>query len=474
MNNHKFYINGEWVDPISNDTASVENPATGEELTTVAMANNQDMERAVAAAKAAFPAFSRTSKEERIALLKKIAAAYEKRRDEVAQAMLEEGGFPKQLAFGAQAMIGTVHLEQMIETASKFDFDEMRDNVLVTKEAIGVVAMVTPWNWPINQIVCKVAPAIAAGCTMVLKPSEFTPLNALLVAEVMHEAGVPPGVFNLINADGPTVGSAMCAHNDVDMVSFTGSTRGGVSVAKVAADSVKRVHQELGGKSPFVLMPDSNLETAVGNAVGGCFLNAGQSCNAPTRLLVPKDLMGQVMEIAKAAADAQVVGNPEDEAAQIGPLINARQQKRVNDLIQSGIDEGATLATGGTGMPEGFNRGHYVRPTVFGNITPSMTLFREEVFGPVLSITGYDNFDHAAELANDTIYGLAGYIDAPDEKQGQEMARRIRAGTVYLNGESFNQTAPFGGFKMSGNGREYADFSLNDYLEIKGVVGWAA
>lgn len=472
MNNHKFFIDGKWISPESDQTTDVINPATGETFTTIAMANSADLEKAVAAAKKAFQTFSKTSQAERVALLERITKVYAKRSDDIGRAMIEEGGFPKSLAMGAQAAMGTLHFEHMVKVAARFKYEEQRGTTRVVKEPIGVVAMITPWNWPINQIACKVAPAIATGCTMILKPSQVTPLNAIIFAEVMEEAGVPDGVFNLINGDGRTIGSEMCSHRDVDMVSFTGSTGGGISVAKTAADSVKRVHQELGGKSPFVVMPDADLEKAVGDAVPGCYLNTGQSCNAPTRLLVPAEKMDQAMELAKKISDQQVIGHPADEEATLGPLINEKQQKSVNDLIQSGIDEGATLVCGGIGMPEGFNRGYYVLPTIFGNVTSDMTLFKEEVFGPVLTITGYDDIEHAADLANDTVFGLAGYVHGEDIDAVRDMAKSIRAGTIHVNSPDWDADAPFGGYKMSGNGREYADFAMHDFLEIKGIVGW--
>lgn len=472
MNTHKFYINGEWVDPISDAKAEVVNPATEQAFATIAMANMQDMEKAVAAARAAFGSFSQTSQAERVDLLERITECYKKRRDDIGRAMISEGGFPHSLAMGAQADMGTLHFEHMVKVAKAYQFEEQRGTTRVTKEPIGVVAMVTPWNWPINQIACKVAPAIAAGCTMVLKPSSLAPLNALILTEVMDEAGVPPGVFNLINADGRNVGQALCAHREVDMVSFTGSTGAGVAIAKAAADTVKRMHQELGGKSPFIVMPDADLEKAIADAVPGCFLNTGQSCNAPTKLLVPNDRMDDALKIAGKVAQAQKLGSPDDTDATLGPLISEKQQQSVQALIQTGIDEGATLVCGGMGMPEGFNRGYYVKPTVFGHVTPDMTLFHEEVFGPVLVVVGYDDVDHAVELANDTIYGLAGYVHGKDVDAARAVARRIKAGTIHINSPDWDPDAPFGGYKMSGNGREYADFAVHDFLEIKGIVGW--
>jgi aldehyde dehydrogenase (NAD+) len=363
---------------------------------------------------------------------------------------------------------------QMIKTLREYHFDEVRGGTLITKEPIGVCGLITPWNWPINQIVCKVAPALAAGCTMVLKPSEIAPLNAILFAEAVHEAGVPKGVFNLVNGDGPTVGAAMSAHPDIDMMSFTGSTRAGILVAKAAADTVKRVSQELGGKSANILLPDVDFQTAVTKGVAGVFVNSGQSCNAPTRMFVPVERADEVRAIAKEAAASFTVGDPQDEANKLGPVVSRVQFDKIQDLIQSGIAEGADLVIGGPGRPEHLNRGYYVRPTVFAGVTQDMRIAKEEIFGPVLSILTYKTEEEVIRMANDTVYGLAAYVQSSDVSHARRVASRMRAGNVYINYPAWDSAAPFGGYKQSGNGREYADFGLEEFLEIKGVVGYEA
>jgi aldehyde dehydrogenase (NAD+) len=471
-NYEKFYINGAWVEPISKTRAPVINPAIGESFATVALADEADVARAVAAAKAAFPSFSRTSLEERLELLERIAVAYERRRAEIAEILILEAGFPRQLAHGWQVGLGTSHFAQAIETLKAFPFDEARGTTRVRREPIGVAGLITPWNWPINQIVCKVAPALAVGNTTVLKPSELSPLNAVIFAEILDEAGVPPGVFNLINGDGATAGAALSAHPDVDVVSFTGSTRAGVAVATAGAATVKRILQELGGKSPFIALPDAPLEKAVSDGVAGAYLNVGQTCNAPTRLFVPRDRLVEAERIAAASAERFRTGEPDSVDTDLGPLISETQWLKVQRLIQAGIDEGAKLVTGGVGKPRGLERGYYVRPTVFSEVKPEHTIFREEIFGPVLSITPYNDIEEAIELANDTIYGLAGYVHSADVEAARAAAGRIRAGTIYINSPAWDSRAPFGGYKASGNGREYADFAFSDFTEIKGVVGW--
>lgn len=470
----QFYIGGEWLEPMAGTSTQVRSPATGELVATVALGGAADVDRAVRAARAAFPAFSRSSVEDRAELLERILASYAMRKAEIAEVLVKECGFPVGLSAGAQVAMFELQTRKMIETLRSFRFDEARGVTRVAREAVGVCALITPWNWPLNQIACKIAPAIAAGCTMVLKPSELAPLNALIVAEVMHDAGVPAGVFNLVNGDGPEAGAALSSHPEVDMVSFTGSTRGGIAVAQGAAPTVKRVHQELGGKSPFIMLPDADMERAVRSAVKGCYLNAGQSCNAPTRLLVPEATMDEVLAIASAVAGEEVVGLPEDPATTLGPVISARQRDAIERIMTRSMDEGATLACGGPGMPAGVTHGHYVKPTVFGHVTPDMTVFRDEVFGPVLSVSGYRDIDHALELANDTPYGLAGYVHGADLEAVRTVARGIRAGTIYINDPDWDANAPFGGYKMSGNGREYADFALNDFVEVKGIVGYGA
>ncbi len=471
-NNLKFYIDGAWVDPAMPNQIAVINPATEETFAEISGGGAADVDRAVAAAKAAFPSFSYSSRQERLELLKTCLAVYNRRFDEIAAACTREMGAPIGFAKEVQAFVGRAHFEALIKVFETFDFEEQRGATLVVKEPIGVCGLITPWNWPLNQIVCKVAPALAAGCTMVLKPSEIAPLNAIIFAEIMHEAGVPKGVFNLVNGTGPEVGQKLAKHRDVDMMSFTGSTRAGIIVAKAAADTVKRVCQELGGKSPNLLLPDVDLEDAVTKGIDACFINSGQSCDAATRLLVPRKLHDQAVTYAAAAAARQVTGDPWAAGTMLGPLVSQAQFEKVQQLIKAGIDEGATLAAGGLGRPKGLNRGYYVRPTVFANVTNDMTIAREEIFGPVLSILPYDTEAQAIEIANDTPYGLAAYVQGKNLDQARAVARQMRAGSVYINYPDVDFFAPFGGYKQSGNGREYADFALNDFLEIKGMVGY--
>jgi aldehyde dehydrogenase (NAD+) len=471
-NNLKFYIDGEWVDPVVPHEIGVVNPATEEVFAKISGGGAADVDKAVAAARAAFAGFSRTTKKERLELLRECLAVYNKRYEDIAQACAMEMGAPIGFAREAQAFVGQGHFAALIEVFEKFAFTEKRGSTLVVKEPIGVVGLITPWNWPLNQIVCKVAPALAGGNTMVLKPSEIAPLNAIIFAEVMHEAGVPKGVFNLVNGDGPSVGQVMAAHPGIDMMSFTGSTRAGIIVAKAAADTVKRVAQELGGKSANILLPDVDLDDAVRKGIGACFINSGQSCDAATRMLVPRALHDEAVRIAVDEAATQVTGDPFGEGVVLGPLVSAVQFEKVQRLIAAGIDEGATLACGGLGRPEGLNRGYYARPTVFGNVTRDMTIAREEIFGPVLSVIPYDSEAEAIEIANDTVYGLAAYVQSRDLDKAREVAARMRAGSVYINYPDLDFFAPFGGYKQSGNGREYVDFALNDFLEVKGIVGF--
>ncbi|MFC5394373.1 aldehyde dehydrogenase family protein [Bosea vestrisii] len=471
----QFYIDGAWVDPADGlKTLDVIDPSTEEAFAQIALGSQADVDRAVAAARAAFPAFAATSKEERLALMRRLLEAYKARYAEVADTLSREMGAPKELAHRAQAGMGTAHLSKMIETLENFEFEELRGSTLISKEPIGVVGMITPWNWPINQIMCKVAPALAAGCTMVLKPSEIAPLNAIIFAEAMHEAGVPKGVFNLVNGDGPTVGEAIARHPQVDMVSFTGSTRAGILVAKAAADTVKRVHQELGGKSANILLDDVDLKRAVKLGVESVMRNSGQSCNAPTRMFVPAELHEDALAIAKATAEPLKVGAPSTDSVFLGPVVSETQYDKIQRLIESGIKEGATLVTGGPGRPEDLNRGYYVRPTIFGGVTDEMTIAREEIFGPVLSILPYESEAEVIARANDTPYGLASYIQSGSLERARKVAAQMRSGNVYINYPAWDAGAPFGGYKQSGNGREYADFGLEEFLEIKGTVGYAA
>ncbi len=473
MNNaQQFYIDGQWVAAESGQTLDVINPATEQAFINIAVGNAADVDKAVNAAAKAFPAFSNTSVEQRVALLKEILRVYNLRYEDLVSAVSQEMGAPLHFARDAQIWSGRAHLESTISALEKFEFSEQHGSTRVVREAIGVCALITPWNWPLNQIVCKVAPAIAAGCTVVLKPSEIAPLTGIIFAEILHQAGVPAGVFNLVNGNGPDVGAPLTAHPKVDMVSFTGSTRAGILVAKAAADTVKRVAQELGGKSANIVLADADLEVAVSKGVQGCFSNSGQSCDAPTRMLVPATHHARALEIAKATAEAMVTGSPNEETTTLGPVISEAQFNKIQGLISAGIEEGATLVTGGLGRPEGLSSGYYVRPTVFGNVTPQMTISREEIFGPVLSILPYETEEQAIEMANDTVYGLAAYIQSGDIEHARKVAGRMRAGSVYLNYPDWDTFAPFGGYKQSGNGREYAGWGIHDFLEIKGVVGW--
>jgi len=469
----KFYINGAWVDPAEPKTLDVINPATEEPFARISLGGQADVDKAVAAAKDAFPSYSQMSVSDRLAMIDRILEVYQSRYDDVAEAISTEMGAPIWLSKAAQAATAIAHFKTIRGILENYQFEELKGTTLIRKEAVGVCAFITPWNWPMNQIVCKVAPALAAGCTIVLKPSEISPINAMLFAEILHEAGVPKGVFNLVNGDGPSVGAALSAHPDVDMVSFTGSTRAGVQVAKAAADTVKRVHQELGGKSPNIVLPDADFEKAVAGGVQAVMMNSGQSCNAPTRMLVPLDKHDEAVGIAKAAAEATTVGDPFAEGTRIGPVVSETQFNKIQDLIQKGIDEGATLVTGGTGRPEGLNRGYYVRPTVFAGVNNDMTIAREEIFGPVLAILPYKDEEDAIAIANDTVYGLSGYVQAGSVENARKVAAKLRAGQIHLNGAGPDFNAPFGGFKQSGNGREWGEFGFEEFLEIKSVLGAA-
>mgnify|MGYP001422213181 FL=1 len=470
----QFYINGEWVDPVDPKSLDVINPATEEVIGKIAMGNSQDVDKAVAAAKEAFESFSKTTKEERLALMGKILEVYQSRYDEIAETISSEMGAPLWLSKAAQAATGAGHFGTFMEVLKNYNFDEDKGTTRLRKEPVGVCGLITPWNWPINQIACKVAPALAAGCTMVLKPSEVSPLNAVIFTEVLHEAGVPAGVFNLVNGDGLSVGEAMSSHPDIDMMSFTGSTRAGVAVAKASADTVKRVSQELGGKSANIILNDADFNKSVAGGVTGCFMNSGQSCNAPTRMLVPADRQDEAVAIAKATAEATVVGDPKEVAAGgIGPVVSEVQFNKIQGLIEKGIEEGATLVAGGPGKPEGFNAGYYVKPTIFSDVSNDMTIAREEIFGPVLSILPYKDEEDAILIANDTEYGLSGYVSGSQEK-AQKFAEKFRSGNVHVNGAGPDFNAPFGGYKKSGNGREWGDLGFEEFLEIKAILGYNA
>lgn len=468
----KFYINGSWVVPTKPRNFQLVDPATEKPIGQLAMGDQADVEAAVAAARAAFPGFTATPPGERAELLHRILLSYIARQDEFAEAMRQEMGSPITFAREGQAVRGPAHLEPLIKTLESFAFEQDYGTTRLRYEPIGVCGLITPWNWPINQVVVKVAPALAAGCTMVLKPSEFSAISALIFAEVLDEAGVPPGVFNLVNGDGPSVGEAIASHPDVDMVSFTGSTRAGVAVAKSAADTVKRVAQELGGKSANVFLDDVELRPAVERAVAACFVNAGQSCSIPTRLLVPRRHMSEVARLAGEAAAGYAVGDTNDPSTRIGPLVNAAQYRRVQHLIQTGIDEGARLVMGGPGRPDGIERGYFTRPTVFADVTPDMTIAQQEIFGPVLSIIAYDSEDEAVDIANGTPYGLAAYVQSADIERARNIARRLNGGQVHINYPPVDFKAPFGGYRCSGNGREWGEAGLYEYLETKAMIGY--
>ncbi|MGH7896699.1 MAG: aldehyde dehydrogenase family protein [Candidatus Binatia bacterium] len=459
------------MEPLGKKTIDVVNPATEEVVGRVSLGTREDVDRAVAAARKAFPTWSRTTKEERVALLEEIMACYQERIGDLAETVSLEMGAPKWLANAAQAPVGMAHIAQTLAVLGSFEFEEQKGTTKIVKEPIGVCGFITPWNWPINQIMCKVMPALAAGCTMVLKPSEVTPLNAIILAEIFHKAGVPAGVFNLVNGDGPTVGTAIASHPDVDMVSFTGSTRAGVQVAKNAADSVKRVTQELGGKSANIVLEDADLAKAVAGGVQACFLNSGQSCNAPTRMFVPAAKHAEALAIAKQAAEKVVVGDPASDGMVLGPVASKAQFDKIQGLIQKGVAEGAEVVAGGPGKPEGFEKGYFVKPTVFGNVRNNMTIAREEIFGPVLCILPYQTEEEAITLANDTPYGLSGYVQSGDPKRALAVASRLRTGNVHINGAGPDFAAPFGGYKQSGNGREWGSEGFEEFLEVKAVLG---
>lgn len=468
----KFYVDGQWVKPFGTDTFELIDPNTETGFATLAMGNHHDVDRAVDAASRAFKTYSQWSPQDRRALLQRILDIYNSRIEEFSQAMRLEMGAPITFSRNGQSARGPAHLQALIDTLDTFDFETPLGTSLICHEPIGVCGLITPWNWPVNQMVVKVAPALAAGCTMILKPSEYSPLSALLFAEVLDDAGVPPGVFNLVNGEGPTVGAALATHDQIDMVSFTGSTRAGISVAQDAAATVKRVAQELGGKSANLLLDDADFETAVTRGVAACFTNAGQSCSIPTRMLVPASRMKEAADIAARAAATYRVGPSLEESTQIGPVVNRRQFDRVQQLIQAGIDEGARLVAGGTGKPSGLEHGYFVRPTVFADVNADMRIAREEIFGPVLSIMPYDDEDDAVAIANNSEYGLAAYVQSRDQERARRVARKLRAGSVHINYPPADFAAPFGGYKRSGNGREWGEFGLREYLETKAIVGY--
>ena len=470
MSLEKFYINGSWVDPIKEETIDIINPADESIVGKLSVGSAEDIDKAVKAARTAFSSFSESSIKERLDLLNTIRNIYKKRFDDIADAIMTEMGAPINLARGAQAMVGLGHLKTAIRVLEEHKFEYVHNGYTIRHEPIGVCGLITPWNWPINQIVSKLGPCLASGCTAILKPSEIAPLSANIIAEVIHEAGAPAGVFNMVHGIGPIVGEAMSNHPDIDMMSFTGSTRGGIAVAQASAKTVKRVSQELGGKSPNIILDDEIFEKSVTDGVKSTMSNTGQSCNAPTRMLVPAKRHDEALKIAKDAAEQLTTGNPKNEKTDIGPLVSEVQYNKVQRLIESGISEGANLVTGGSGKPENLNKGYYVRPTVFGNVNNQMEIAREEIFGPVLSIIPYNSEEEAIEIANDTDYGLAAYVSGKNKDTMMMLARKIKAGQIHLNHGSAGTNAPFGGFKQSGNGREKAEWGLEEFLEVKAIM----
>ena len=468
----QFYIGGQWVDPIEPHAIGVVNPATEEVCGHVSLGSAADVDRAVRSARSAFETYGVTSRDERMAMFERIIAEYQKRAADLALAITEEMGSPAALSERAQVPTGFMHLFTALEVLKTYSFEKTHGSTLLVKEPIGVCGFITPWNWPMNQVVAKVAPALATGCTVVIKPSENSPFSAAIFAEILDAAGVPAGVFNLVQGDGATTGAAIASHPDVDMVSFTGSTRAGIEVARAAAPTVKRVHQELGGKSPSIVLDDADIARSVTACVRGLMSNSGQSCNAPSRLLVPRDRLAEAAEAAKLAAEKTTVGDP-NSGAHIGPVVSKAQWTRIQDLIRSGVQDGATLVTGGPGLPEGLERGWYVRPTIFSDVSNDMRIAREEIFGPVLCILPYDTEADAIAIANDTPYGLAAYVQGADLDRARRVASKLRAGQVNINNASPDPMAPFGGFKQSGNGREWGDEAFGEFLESKAVLGGA-
>ncbi len=470
----KFFIDGAWVAPSGRREHEVITPATEEPVGKILLGTADDVDAAVKAARAAFETFSQTTREERIELLQRIMKSFQAHMPRLARAISDEMGAPAKLALNAQAGSGLGHFKATLDALKDFEFEELVGSTQVRREPIGVVGMITPWNWPINQISCKVAPALAAGCTIVLKPSEIAPLSAHVFAEILAEAGVPKGVFNMVDGDGPGVGAAISSHPDIDMVSFTGSTRAGVLVAKAAADTVKRVSQELGGKSANIILEDADLNAAVKTGVMSMMSNTGQSCNAPSRMLVPQKLYDEAVKIAKTVAEKPVVGDPQKEGVTMGPIANKNQFEKVQALIKKGIEEGAAVVVGGPGRPPGLDKGYFVQPTVFANVNNTMTIAREEIFGPVLVMIPYKDEEEAVKIANDTVYGLSGYVYSGKIENARRIAAKLRTGMVHLNGAPGDINAPFGGYKQSGNGREWGREGLREFLETKAVMGYGA
>jgi aldehyde dehydrogenase (NAD+) len=468
----KLLINGEWI-ATHGRTLDIVNPATEAVIGQVALGTAEDVDKAVKAARRAFETYSQTKLEERAALLERIVGVYQKRLPELGKAISDEMGAPLGFAMQVQAGVGLGHFMTALALLRGYEFEKKLGTTLLRREPVGVCGLITPWNWPANQICCKLAPALAVGCTVILKPSETAPISGQIIAEILVEAGVPKGVFNLVQGDGAGVGSALAAHPDIDMVSFTGSTRAGVLVAKAAADSVKRVSQELGGKSANIILEDADLQQAVAGGVAAMMTNTGQSCNAPSRMLVPESRYEEAVKIAKAAAESVKTGDPADAATNIGPLSNGTQFKKVQGLIEKGIAEGARVVAGGPGRPEGLTKGYYTRPTVFANVNNAMTIAREEIFGPVLVMIPFKDEEDAIRIANDTPYGLSGYVSSGDPQRAKRVANRLRTGMVHVNGAQVDLQAPFGGYKQSGNGREWGGQGFEEFLEVKAVMGGA-
>lgn len=468
----QFYINGEWVEPNEANSFDVFNPATESVCGQISLGNEVDVDKAVAAARSAFETYGFSTREERIALLEKIIAAYQANYQELAEAITEEMGAPTKLAVEAQAASGVGHFAKALEVLRTFEFEEKIGSDRVFKEPIGVCGMITPWNWPVNQIACKVAPALAVGCTMVLKPSEVAPFSGYIFTKIMDEAGVPAGVFNMVNGDGVGVGTALSKHPGVDMMSFTGSTRAGSLVAQNAAPTVKRVAQELGGKSPNIILDDANVAEAVTRGVMHMYNNTGQSCNAPSRMLVPREKLAEAEAVAAEVSSSVVVGDPKADGTTMGPVVSEVQFNKIQGLLNKGVEEGAKVVCGGPGRPDGLDTGYYIKPTVFSEANNEMTIAREEIFGPVLTMIPYDTEEEAVAIANDTEYGLAAYIQSGNVDRARKVASRLRAGNVHLNGASGGMDLPFGGYKQSGNGREWGSHGFTDYLELKAVSGY--
>ncbi len=471
MNYNKFFINGNWVEPNSKDTLPVINPANEEVICDISLGNKFDLDNAVNSARKAFISYSNSSKEDRISILDRIISSYKKRMDELSKAITIEMGAPKTLSEKAQVPSGLGHFMKAKKILENFSFEKEVNSSIVLKEPVGVCGLITPWNWPLNQIACKVAPALAAGCTMILKPSEEAPLSAIILAEIIEESKLPEGVFNLINGNGSELGVSMSKHPGIDMMSFTGSTRAGISVAKNSADTVKRVTQELGGKSANIILDDVDFTKTVAKGIFHCMNNTGQSCNAPTRMLIPADKMDEAINISKETVLKLKVGDPQDESISIGPVVNKTQFLKIKEYISKGVEEGATLVTGGEDNINENAKGYFINPTIFANVTKDMTIFKEEIFGPVLSIISYDSEEEAIDIANDSMYGLSGYIASNNTDKAKQFASKLRTGMVHINYAPVDQSLPFGGYKMSGNGREWGEYGIEDFLETKAIIG---